>query len=204
MNWGELKTHFNSVLNRRDLTSTLRDTFLKMGIARIQRELRAPMMEKTVLVTVDTDNYDGIEIPSDYIGLVSLTVVGLETKLQRVDLNVAELEADKGIATPRVFARRAGKWILGPKPADGEVVRIDYYGEMGTLTNDEDENTLTIIAWDLITYAALVLAAEYYLDTRLENFEKRYQTIFDEIQYQSDFDELSQGVMRPGINLEDA
>lgn len=202
MNYGELKTHFVAVLNRRDITATLRDTFLQMAIARIQRELRAPLMEKSVLVTIGSE-YDGIEIPSDYIALVAITVVDQEVKLQRVDLEVALAYEAQDTTTPQVFARQAGKWILGPMPAEDTVIRIDYYGEVGELEDDEDENTLTIIAWDLITYAALVLAAEYYLDRRLESFEQRYQTILNTLQGQADYDELSSGFIRPCISMED-
>jgi hypothetical protein len=202
MTYGELQTHFTAVLNRRDLTTTIRDTFLQMGIAKIQRELRAPFMEKSVLVTIGSD-YDGIEIPSDYIALVALTAVDLESKLQRVDLNVAQSEAAKGVATPRVFARQGGRWILGPTPAEDDVIRIDYYGEIGELSESDDENVLTIIAWDLIIYSALVLAAEYFLDRRLETFNNRYKETLAALQGQSDFDELSSGVIRPGIAFED-
>lgn len=201
MNYGELKTHFTSVLNRRDLTATLRDTFLQMGIARIQRELRAPFMEKSVLVTIASD-YDGLEIPSDYLALVALTQVGQESKLQRADLQTVELEIEKGVAVSRIFARQGGKWLLGPVPAEDEVIRIDYYGEVGALVADADENTLTIIAWDLIIYAALVLAAEYYLDRRLETFNNRYNATLAQIQGQADFDEISDAVMRPCHNME--
>jgi len=199
MNYGELRAHFTSVLNRRDITPSLRDSFLQMGIARIQRNLRAPFMEKSVRVTISED-YDGLEIPSDYIALVALTING--SKLQRVDLNVAQSYEASGIGTPQVFARQGGHWVLGPTPADGDVVQVDYYGEVGELADDEDENTLTIIAWDLITYAALVLAAEYYLDRRLETFENRYNATLNELQGQSDFDELSHAVMRPTINMD--
>jgi hypothetical protein len=202
MNYGELKTHFTSVLNRRDLTATLRDSFLQMGIARIQRELRAPLMEKQALVIVG-DDYDGVPIPADYIALVSITVVDQETKLQRVDLEVAQREVARGVSIPRVFARQGAKWVLGPLPAEGDTVRIDYYGELDTLNDDEDENTLSIVAWDLIVYAALVLAAEYFLDRRLETFNNRYNETLATIQGQSDFDEISNAVMRPCIAIED-
>lgn len=199
MNYGELRTHFTAVLNRRDLTASLRDSFLQMGIARIQRELRAPFMEKSVLVTI-SEGYESLEIPSDYLELVAITVNG--SKLQRVDLSVALATAQSGIATPKVFARQGGRWILGPTPAEDDVVRIDYYGEVGALAEDEDENTLTIIAWDLITYAALVLAAEYFLDRRLQIFEQRYTTTLAELQNQADEDELSHAVMSPCINMD--
>jgi hypothetical protein len=201
MNYGELKTHFQALLNRRDLTTTLRETFLQMGISRIQRELRAPLMEKATLVTIGED-YDGLEIPSDYIALVALTVVDEETKLRRVDLQVAQREA-VNIDTPQVFARQAGKWILGPTPIEDTVIRIDYFGEVGALEEDDDENVLTIIAPDLVSYAALVYAAEYFLDRRLEAFENRYNIMLNAIQSQSDFDELSHAAIMPCLVMED-
>lgn len=201
MNYGELKTHFQSILNRRDLTTSLRTTFLSMAISRIQRELRAPLMEKAVEVTIG-DEYDGLDIPSDYIGLIALTIDDSETvKLQRVDLSEA-LNASERIGTPKVFARQGGKWILGPTPTEDLVIRIDYWAELEALVDDTDENTLTIVAPDLITYAALVYAAEYFLDRRLEAFENRYQTMLNAVQSQADFDELSQGVMLPCYSME--
>lgn len=201
MNYGELKTHFQAILNRRDLTTSLRTTFLSMAISRIQRELRAPLMEKAVEVTIG-DEYDGLDIPSDYIGLIALTIDDSETvKLQRVDLSEA-LNASERIGTPKVFARQGGKWILGPTPTEDLVIRIDYWAELEALVDDTDENTLTIVAPDLITYAALVYAAEYFLDRRLEAFENRYQTMLNAVQSQADFDELSQGVMLPCYSME--
>jgi hypothetical protein len=201
MNYGELKTHFQSILNRRDLTTSLKETFLQLAISRIQRELRAPLMEKAVEVTISSD-YDGLEIPSDYIALVALTVVDEEIKLQRVDLEVAQLEA-LSQTHPRVFARQGGKWILGPTPTEDTVIRIDYFAELGALEDDTDENTLTIVAPDLITYGALTYAAEYFLDRRLEAFENRYQATLTAIQGQADYDELSHSVMRSCHNMED-
>jgi hypothetical protein len=201
MNYGELKTHFQSILNRRDLTTSLRTSFIDMAISRIQRELRAPLMEKATEVTISS-SYDGLEIPSDYIALVALTVVDEEIKLQRVDLEVAQLEAVNA-GFPRVFARQGGKWILGPEPEADTVIRIDYFGELGALTDDTDENTLTIVAPDLITYGALVYAAEYFLDRRLEAFENRYQATLNTIQGQADYDELSDAVMRPSFTMMD-
>lgn len=201
MNYGELKTHFQSILNRRDLTSSLRETFLQLAISRIQRELRAPLMEKAIEVTI-SDDYDGLDIPSDYIGLVALTVKDQEIKLQRVDLEVALKEAET-IGLPRVFARQGGKWVLGPTPEEDAVIRIDYTAELGALEDDTDENTLSIVAPDLITYGALVYAAEYFLDRRLEAFENRYALMLAAIQGQADTDELSQAVIRPCHNMED-
>ena len=39
MNYGDLKSHFNDLLNRSDITTAL-TRFIDQGIARIQRQLR--------------------------------------------------------------------------------------------------------------------------------------------------------------------
>ena len=52
MNYGDLKTHFNDLLNRTDITSTLTTRFIDQGLARIQRQLRIPTMEKLSLIHI--------------------------------------------------------------------------------------------------------------------------------------------------------
>ena len=47
MNLGNLRSHFIALLNRSDITNSLADTFIDQSIARIQRQLRIPSMEKT-------------------------------------------------------------------------------------------------------------------------------------------------------------
>ena len=37
-----------------------------------------------------------------------------------------------------------------------------------------DTNIISVIAWDLIVYGALVLACEYYNDKRRDGFEQRF------------------------------
>jgi hypothetical protein len=202
MTYGELQTQFTAFLNRRDLTSTLRDSFISMGIGRIQRELRAPLMETTVTYTVDTEDYSTLPIPDDYLALVSISIVDYQSKLQRVDLLTAESMAlNQG--TPKVFARQGTSWVLGPRPTIDTEIRVDYFAEFEELVDSDDENTLTISAPDLIIYAALVFAANYYLDRRLEAFEASYQMILSTIQGQANFDELSNAIMYPCTSYED-
>jgi hypothetical protein len=52
MNYGDLKTHFNNVLNRSDITTALTTTFIDQGTARVQRQLRTPMQEKVASYTL--------------------------------------------------------------------------------------------------------------------------------------------------------
>jgi hypothetical protein len=88
MNYGELQAQFEGLLKRRDMTPTQSTTFLQQAIARIQRVLRIPPMEKSVAVVYDgTILTDGeIPIPNDYLRLIAMTATspaGEERRLVR-------------------------------------------------------------------------------------------------------------------------
>ena len=65
------------------------------------------------------------------------------------------------------------------------------------------ENALAAIAPDLIIYAALTYASDYYLDERSPVFESKYQAFLDEIQVQADDQELAGSLqsIRPAYTL---
>jgi hypothetical protein len=202
MDYGELRTQFTSILNRRDLTPTLRDTFLDLSISRIQRELRTPFMEKAVVVTVDTE-WDGLEIPSDFLQVISITIdTGTTSKLIKVDIGTA-LKYAETVGLPRVYARQGNKFIIGPTPGLDTELTLTYYSEQLALENDSDETTLLTVGSDLVIYGALVYAAEYFLDKRYEGFENRYQTMLMGMQHQADLDDLSNATLFPCHNLQD-
>ena len=71
MNYGDLKTHFNNVLNRSDITTALTTTFIDQGIARVQRQLRTPMQEALTTYTLSGQT-EYITLPNDFIEIVSL------------------------------------------------------------------------------------------------------------------------------------
>lgn len=192
MNYGDVQTRLVGLLNRRDLTDTLRDSFIDQSIQRVQRKLRIPAMEKTVIATVES--YDGIAIPSDLLELKGLTVSGY-TLDHRSLAEVLPLEQIQGC--PRIFARQGPRWRLAPYPEDGTVVRIDYWAEVNALVNATDTNTLTLIAGDLIVYGALSYAADYFIDERASNFEARFQQILSDLQDQSDRDALADASVSP-------
>lgn len=201
MNLGELKTHFTGLLNRRDCTTTQRDTFLQMAIARAQRVLRVPAMETLVEVTTD-DSYDGgVSIPNDLIELIDLIVDNKQ--LRRVDITTA-LQAARTLGTPTVYARRGSKFVLGPTPEADTVIGINYYAELDTLTLDADENFLSSVAPDVIVYAALSYAAGFFIDKREKAFEERFTMGVMELHEQRDRDELSgASAMSPCLDFSD-
>lgn len=185
------------LMNRRDLfaNQALVSTFLRGSIMRIQRELRVPAMEKWVQVTI-TAPYTGLVIPSDYIELIGIYPQAdyvnrlRRDKLERA-LNYAQFATDKSM----LYSRQGGVWILGPAPSIGDVLMLGYYAEVTPLVNPTDTNILSIIAWDLIVYGALVLACEYYNDKRRDGFEARFTQIKDDLQDMGDDDELDEGHM---------
>jgi hypothetical protein len=197
----ELTTQFLGLMNRRDLTAntSLTTTFINQAVMRIQRELRCPGMEKLVDITIISP-YNGLVIPNDFIELIGIYPQSTQpagiTKLRK-----DRLERVKWLASftgcPSKFAREGGSWVLGPSPGIGEVIRVAYYAELTPLVNPADENVISIIAWDLIAYAALAAACEYFKDSRLEVFEKRYQMILADIAAQADEDELDDAQMDP-------
>lgn len=192
MTLDEVKAQFTGLMNRRDLTANtgLVSTFINQAIMRIQRDLRIPAMEKSVLVTI-ANPYNGLVIPNDFIELINIIPQNSTNmqRLSRVDITKA-VNLAMNVDLPQVYARQGGLWILGPSPALADVIRVDYYAEFAPLVNGTDTNILSIIGWDLIVYAALVAACEYYKDSRISAFEARFQQIFASLQGQGDDDEL--------------
>jgi hypothetical protein len=192
MQLSELTTQFVALANRRDLSAstTLQTTFINQGIMRIQRELRCPAMEKSVLVTI-ASNYAGLVIPNDFLELQKIIPQSgddSQESLIKQDINKA-FKLSQIIDVPEIYARQGGVWVLGPSPAVGSVIRLDYYAEISPLVLPTDTNIISIMAWDLMVYAALVQMAIFYKDSRKDDFEDQYQTVLGGLQTQSDEDD---------------
>lgn len=200
MNYSELKTQFEGLLKRRDLTSTQRDIWLQMSLSRLQRTLRIPAMEKSVTTTTDSEIQDGIiAIPNDLLELKAITIDAEEVELQARPLREV-LASRVSIGIPSMFVRRTASYVLGQYPQDGLTIRIDYWSEFDALEADEDENTLSIIAPYAIIYGALVLAADYFLDKRAPLFREVFNAELSSLQDQADRDELTNAVVAPAYS----
>ena len=191
MTYGEVKTLFSGLLNRRDNTPALTETFMQNSMLRLQRSLRVPAMERSVGYTIPASTYDGVIIPSDFLELISLSDTANAYELTRTSLANALKYAVILGGEPRVFARRDARWVVGPTPSTGTVIRIDYYATFEELSADGDESIVTQIFPDALMYGALSLACDFYLDKRHDVFEQRYLNIVAAIQEQADMDELS-------------
>lgn len=202
MNYGDLKSHFESLLNRSDITPALTTQFIDDGIARIQRTLRTPMQEKILSVAISAPT-PSLTFPADFLETISLYFDQYE--LQRVPMK-RYLELNKGAHTgnPMYFTREGPKLLLYPQPASGTLV-LYYYAEMPALVNATDETPMTQVASNLIIYSALTFASDFYLDERAELFEAKYNQLLLEHQEMANDQELngSTQVIQPAYSYQD-
>lgn len=191
MNYGDLKTHFEALLNRSDITATLTTTFIDQGIARIQRQLRSPINERKAEYTISGQTTSVI-LPNDFLEIISLYMGKYE--LSRIPMDrYRQLQDSVTTGTPRFFTREQQRLLLYPEPTSGTLT-LYYYCDFPALVNNNDENDLTEVASDLVIYSALTYAADYYLDERGQIFEQKYNQFLAELQEQANDQELNGGI----------
>ena len=202
MNKGDIRTHFKALLNRSDCTDALADTFVDQSIARIQRTLRIPSMEKQQSYTISSST-TLLVLPNDFLEIIDLYYDN--TSLTRVPLSqIMEYKDANENGTPKFFTREASTLLIYPYPTSGSV-KLNYYGQFADMTTDSDENALAAASSDLMIYGALGYAADYYLDERGPVFEQRFVQFLTEVQEQANDAETSGSVqaMRPTTVYED-
>jgi len=202
MNYGDIKSHFNDLLNRSDITTALTTRFLDQGIARIQRQLRTPMNEKVRNYSI-TSQTASVTVPNDFIELVSLYYDDRE--LRRLPMSAFRPMVSSAYeGKPIYFTRQQADLLLHPQPASGTLTMI-YYGEFDAMSADSDENILAKAAPDLVVYGGLTFAADFYLDNRAEVFEQKFNQFLGEVQEQANDQELSGGTnsIRPAYEYGD-
>ena len=199
MSYVDVKNQFLGLLNRRDITPTLVNTFMSFGIQRIQRELRVPAMEK--IVELECDGTSTLAVPGDLLQVISLHTndTANRSKLTRVDLpTILDLAAQAG--SPRVYHRETGNFSIGPVPPSGTVVFLHYYADASSLSADSDTNWLTEVAPALLIYAALSYAADYFLDDRKQMFEASYIQIAEQLTLMATQDEVENASISPAYD----
>jgi hypothetical protein len=202
MSYGTVKTQFQALLNRRDITPSLVTTFIGYGIQRIQRTLRVPSMERVVELT--TDGTSELSMPTDLLEIISLHVnddTNGRTKLIKTDLQTILTHAAYQ-GQPKYYHREGSTIYMGPFPADAQPVFIHYFADFSGLTEDDDENWLTEVAPTLVVYAALTYAASYFLDDRREMFEAEYLNISREFKEMAQDDETVNASISLSFNMD--
>lgn len=183
MNKLGIRNQIKGLLNRNDLTDTQADIFIDQAVARIQRTLRIPPMEKTQLYTAGSTGANLLSLPNDFLQLKHLYTP--TSTIRYVDLGDFLRTQDAPGNTPVIYTRIQGGLQIKNTPPAGFVTTMVYYGEIPDLVNDTDENFLTAIAPDLLVYGALTFAADFFLDDRREVFEATAVRIYEELNQQA-------------------
>lgn len=194
MNFGELRDDFRLKLNRRDITPTQVDSYLRASIQRAQRLLRVPAMEFRTVYNVGSD-YDRMPIPGNYLKLVSLTFND-ENELHHTDLTTA-LRGAKFIGRTTSYSRDGGAWILAPRPRPGDKVYLVYHVDFAVLNDATDSNWITQVAPDIVVSGALSAACRTYVDPRRDSYEADFIQGITDLNIQATDDELTNAQIAP-------
>lgn len=190
MNKLGIRNQLKALLNRNDITDAIADTFIDQTVARIQRTLRIPPMEKTLVYTTSEAAPNTLVLPNDFLKLKHLYIN--DYTLQFKDLNSFLRYPELSGNQPQYYTRIQGAYKVKSTPQVGTQINMVYYGEIPDLVNDTDENFLTAIAPDLLVYGALSFACDYYVDERKDAFDAIFGRIYAELVEQSEDMEASQ------------
>ena len=191
----ELRTSVKAWSNRSDISDTLIDDFINVGMARAIRKLRLPIMESSSTITLETDG--SALIPRDYLEAIDLrvTVSGVTYTLERKDISqVQEWRSLTG--APKYFARRGTSFILAPEDSSVTQVQLYYYITFQPLVEDTDTNWFITDAPEMLLYGALAELALYVRDEiAASTWEAKFQNSLESIQ------DLADGAQWSGSTL---
>jgi len=182
MNYGDLKASIEATLNRSDNTAALTASFVDKGIRLIQRRVRLPFMEQAVVVDVG-DDFAGIDIPGDFLGMIVLHHTDHPRPLEAVGRST--FDAVPMAARPQVYTRDRGNFLVAGRPRPGSTLRYSYHADATALNADGDTNGLLAAMPDLVEWAALIFASEHFEDPRGDRWNARYEAAMADIEAQN-------------------
>lgn len=202
MNKGQIRSQFLALLNRNDCSNELADTFLEQGLARIQRTLRVPSMEKVQTYTVNDVAPNALVLPNDFLNIKHLYCGDI--LLEYVDLG-RYLQYPASVDTPRIYTRVQGELKVKPTPPEGTEIFMVYHGEIPDLPSDISTNFITEIAPEALVYGGLTYASDYFIDERKPLFEETFGRVMAELTeqaYLTEFEQSSMAIASPFNGIE--
>lgn len=176
MTRGELRSTVLARLNRDDCTAGMADGFIAEAVRRVEREVRAPFMEKTY--TVDTTGgVSTFVAPPDYLEDFDMLVDGrpLVKQVYRVLLRASPA------CTPFAYARYGTAFHIRGMVAEGQTLELFYYGRFDQTVLDTDTNTLLTHEPDLALYAALSAAGDHFQHEKTPEWDNRYVSVRENV-----------------------
>lgn len=183
MSYQALIDDFLSVLNRDDCTETQADTFLRQGIARLQRDVRLPCMEREMDTTISTAGTSFIVLPSDLLQIIDVFVTDSNSVNPRAltKKSYREVMAVATTEIPKVYGRYQNVIKIAGTLGVGAIVTILYYGSFSSLTSWSADNEVTLGFADVAVYGALPFAADSFNHPSMAAWEQRYVALRDAI-----------------------
>lgn len=176
MNTEELRETFKDILNRTDCTEEHVTTFVNMGLGRVERVLKLDL-QKTSKTFKGQSSFS---LPNDFLSLILVKLNG----------NTCQRVPDTYDAKPFVKepVYRITEGILEfPSRAIGpdDNVLVRYF------KRSPDVEAHANLHADLIIYAALIYAADLFVDERKASFENTYGQLLAEVQMHNDLNQMS-------------
>ena len=192
MTLADIRTEFLDWLNRSDCTTARATTIIQRAQARIQREVRVPAMESSISASADSNgNLSFITIPGDFLEAQRIIADGKALQMTTPEHLLDETNTSVPLLTgastngsvpygtpllqggPEFAARVQGQYNLWPYPQS--YATLYYYGSFGALVADTDTNTLLTFSPDVLRYAALSYAGDFFRMDERSDWETRYQ-----------------------------
>lgn len=182
-------------LKRTDLDSYIPD-YIRLGEARIYRELRVRQMETALNSTIASGV---IAVPTGYLEFKNVYVDG--TPIQRLERKTAEwmyfnYPTRNSDGKPCFIAREGSNFIFGPYPDSTYTIKGIYYKKLDALSDSNTSNWLITDCPDLLMYAALIEAQiDIHGDERIGLWEQKYQETKQQVIRADKLEETSGSVL---------
>lgn len=159
-NYKALQNAVGDWLNRTDLGPNI-PVFIQLAEAMFNREIRHPLMEKTV--TGATSGEDS-ELPADYLAMRAIYEEGSPDRPLKGTSPTSERIISNGTAGQPLYYTLVSSGIrLIPPPSDTILLTMDYFAEIPALSATQPANWLLEQHPDAYLYGTL-FHAEAYLD----------------------------------------
>lgn len=201
MSYAQVRSDFMTILNRQDLTTAQADVFMGQAMQRITRTLRLPSLERALLVTPTDNPMVQMPVPVDLIQVIdvlapdpiSFAATGKMTPLKK--LSYRQLMARNDTDMLGAYARFGTQIYFRGPIGIGSQLQFLYYGNASAITDDTQDNELTAGVPDLVIYAALKYAGDFFEHPLTAQWEQTYNNMLSEVMVMASDLENQGGVM---------
>ena len=162
MTKAEIRELVQGYLNRSDATDALINSFMVLGLRKVNRKLspwRVPAMRTRINYTITDTPATSVSIPADFLTFDQLTVDNKPLAPVSLDEFRRRSYTDGECA---VYARDDAEYLIAGSVPVSSVVQLRYFGNFAELPSDTSTNALTLFAPDVLMYATLEEAGIYF------------------------------------------